>query len=154
MTTSPNTSTPTEGQEATNNNTSTSSSAESKETTASDMPTKDINIKKDEGASTSAQPSNKKRRSNIQLNKDDYPEGNSDDDDGELNDEGTKRSDPFKRASEVSFYYITCYLIYIMYCNLFIRYKIDRSIRIRIQYICNLCFFFIYLRYALSYLLI
>ena len=42
----------------------------------------------------------KKRRSNIQLNKDDHPEGHTcdDDDDGELNDEGTKRSDPFKRA--------------------------------------------------------
>ena len=113
MTTSPNTSTLTEGQEPTND-TGTSSSAESKETTASDMPTKDI--KNDEGVSSSTQPSNKKRRSNIQLNKDDHPEGNSDDDDGELNDEGTKRSDPFKRASEVSFYDITCYLI--LYCNI------------------------------------
>ena len=103
MTTSPNTSTPTEGQEPTNN--IGTSSVEAKETTASDMPTKDI--KNDEGASTSsAQPSNKKRRSNVQLNKDDHPEGNSDDIDGELNDEGTKRSDPFKRASEVSFYII------------------------------------------------
>ena len=109
MTTSPNTATPIEGQEPTNN--TGTSSAESKETTASEMHTKDTNTK-NEGASTpSAQPSNKKRRSNIQLNKVDNPEGacNSDDDDdddggGELNDEGTKRSDPFKRASEVSFY--------------------------------------------------
>ena len=117
MTTSPNTATPTDGQEPTNN--TGTSSAKSKETTASDMPTKDTNTKTDEGAS-SAQPSNKKRRSNIQLNKDDHPEGNSDDDDGgELNDEGTKRSDPFKRASEVRvFIYVTCYLIYIMYCNI------------------------------------
>ena len=115
MTTSPNTSTPTEGQESTNN--TSTSSAESKETTASDIGTKDTNTKIDEGASSSsAQPSNKKRRSNIQLNKDDHPEGNSDDDDGELNDEGTKRSDPFKRASEVSFYVLS--LVYIMYCNL------------------------------------
>ena len=115
MTTSPHTSTPIEGQEPTNN--TSTSSAESKETTASDMPTKDTNTKIDDGASTtSSAQSNKKRRSNIQLNKDDHPEGNSDDDDGELNDEGTKRSDPFKRASEVSFYDITCYLI--LYCNI------------------------------------
>ena len=117
MTTSPNTSTPTEGQEPISN-TSTSSSAESKDTAASET-TETKDTKNDEGASTSsAQPSNKKRRSNIQLNKDDHPEGNSDDGDGELNDEGTKCSDPFKRASEVSFYDITCYLIYIMYCNI------------------------------------
>ena len=110
MTTSPNTSTPTEGQEPTNN--TITLSTESKETAASDVPTKDTNTNtNNEGASTSsAQPSNKKRRSNIQLNKDDHPEGNSDNDDGELNDEGTKRSDPFKRASEVSFIYVTCYL--------------------------------------------
>ena len=105
MTTSPNTSSLTEDQEPTNNNTGTLS-AESKETATSDVSTKDTNTKNDEGASTpSAQP--KKRRSNIQLNKDDHPEGacnSDDDDDGELNDEGTKRSDPFKRASEVSFY--------------------------------------------------
>jgi Pyruvate/2-oxoacid:ferredoxin oxidoreductase gamma subunit len=44
--------------------------------------------------------SKKKRRSNIQLNKDDHPEGECSDEDGELNDEGEKRSDPFKRASE------------------------------------------------------
>ena len=54
-------------------------------------------------SSTNApQPSNKKRRSDIQLNKDDHPEGhtcNSDDDD-DLNDEGGNRSDPFKRASD------------------------------------------------------
>ena len=53
----------------------------------------------------------KKRRSNIQLNKDDHPEGHTcdDDDDGELNDEGTKRSDPFKRAPGK----IWCYEFYI-----------------------------------------
>jgi len=107
MTTSPNTSTPIEGQEPTNN--TSTSSAESKDTAASDMPTKDTNTKID-GAS-SVQPSNKKRRSNIQLNKDDHPEGNSDDDDGELNDEGTKRSDPFKRSSEVSFYVHVIYVL-------------------------------------------
>jgi len=108
MTTSPNTSTPTEGQEPSNN--IGTSSAESKETTAPDMPTKDTNTNEGASSTSSAQPSdNKKRRSNIQLNKDDHPEGNSDDDDGELNDEGTKRSDPFKRASEVSFYDVTCY---------------------------------------------
>ena len=48
------------------------------------------------------QQSNKKRRPGIQLNKDDHPEGhecNSDDDD-DINDEGGKRTDPFKRASE------------------------------------------------------
>lgn len=56
----------------------------------------------DERPSDSSQPSSKKRRSNIQLNKDDHPEGqpcNSDDDD-DLNDEGGKRSDAFKRAPE------------------------------------------------------
>ena len=48
----------------------------------------------------SPQQSSKKRRSNIQLNKDDHPEGHTcdDNDDDELNDEGTKRTDPFKRA--------------------------------------------------------
>lgn len=53
-------------------------------------------------ANSRPQPSAKKRRSDIQLNKDEHPEGrtcNSDDDD-DLNDEGGKRSDPFKRASE------------------------------------------------------
>lgn len=48
-----------------------------------------------------SQPSSKKRRSAIQLNKDDHPEGltfNSEDGDA-LNDDGGKRSDPFKRAS-------------------------------------------------------
>jgi len=43
--------------------------------------------------------SSKKRRPNIQLNKDDHPTGQSDDNDADLNDEGGKRSDPFKRAS-------------------------------------------------------
>jgi len=113
MTTSPNTSTPTEGQEPTNN--IGAPSAESKDTAASDMPTKDTNTKIDDGAS-SVQPSNKKRRSNIQLNKDDHSEGNSDDDDdGELNDEGTKRSDPFKRASEVSFYVHVIYVLQLLF---------------------------------------
>lgn len=52
--------------------------------------------------SDKSQPSSKKRRSNIQLNKDDHPEGHgcSSDDDDELNDDGGKRSEPFKRASE------------------------------------------------------
>ena len=45
------------------------------------------------------EPSHKKRRPSIQLNKDDHPEGECSDD-PELNDEGEKRSDPFKRASE------------------------------------------------------
>lgn len=51
--------------------------------------------------SDKSQPSAKKRRSNMQLNKDDHPEGvcNSDEDD-ELNEEGGKRSDPFKKASD------------------------------------------------------
>jgi hypothetical protein len=49
--------------------------------------------------SNDTEPAAKKRRSNIQLNKDDHPDGECDDD-GELNDEGEKRSDPFKRASE------------------------------------------------------
>eukprot|EP00584_Thalassiosira_punctigera_P025578 CAMPEP_0172553952 /NCGR_PEP_ID=MMETSP1067-20121228/52509_1 /TAXON_ID=265564 ORGANISM="Thalassiosira punctigera, Strain Tpunct2005C2" /NCGR_SAMPLE_ID=MMETSP1067 /ASSEMBLY_ACC=CAM_ASM_000444 /LENGTH=497 /DNA_ID=CAMNT_0013342231 /DNA_START=92 /DNA_END=1585 /DNA_ORIENTATION=+ len=52
--------------------------------------------------SDSTQLSSKKRRSDIQLNKDDHPEGsvcNSDEDD-DLNDEGGKRSDPFVRASK------------------------------------------------------
>ena len=51
--------------------------------------------------SDSFQPSEKKRRSDIQLNKDEHPEGHTcDSDDDDLNDEGGKRSDPFSRASE------------------------------------------------------
>eukprot|EP00970_Alexandrium_tamarense_P014497 scaffold4172_cov212-Alexandrium_tamarense.AAC.19 len=52
--------------------------------------------------SDAVQPSSKKRRSNIQISKDETEIDGSDedDDDGELNDEGGKRSDPFKRAPE------------------------------------------------------
>lgn len=51
--------------------------------------------------SDSSQPSSKKRRPGIQLNKDDHPEGRNcdSDEDADLNDEGGSRSDPFKRAS-------------------------------------------------------
>jgi len=49
----------------------------------------------------SASDKRKKRRSDIQINKDDHPEGDGcSDDDDELNDDGEKRSDPFKRAPE------------------------------------------------------
>lgn len=56
-------------------------------------------------------PKRNKRTAEIQLNKDDHPEGDNgpsssrgddseDDDNGDWNDEGGKRSDPFQRASE------------------------------------------------------
>jgi len=56
----------------------------------------------EERRSHSSHPSSKKRRPGIQLNKDDHLEGQDDNSDGddELNDEGGKRGDPFKRASE------------------------------------------------------
>ena len=50
-------------------------------------------------ANKSVSDQRKKRRSDVQINKDDHPEGDGSDDDGDLNDEGEKRSDPFKRAS-------------------------------------------------------
>lgn len=46
-----------------------------------------------------SQPSSKKRRSDIQINKD-MPDNSDGDGDGDLNDEGGKRSDPFARASQ------------------------------------------------------
>ena len=51
-------------------------------------------------SSSSSNEPKKKRRSDIQLNKDDHPEGDNDEHDDDLNEDGEKRSDPFKKASE------------------------------------------------------
>jgi hypothetical protein len=68
----------------------------------SPAPTLDVSTIKSLAPKASAvdEQSKKKRRSNIQLNKDEHPDGECSDEDGELNDDGEKRSDPFKRASE------------------------------------------------------
>ncbi|KAL7519263.1 hypothetical protein ACHAWX_004052 [Stephanocyclus meneghinianus] len=68
--------------------------------TQNDTPPAPVN--QTDRSSDASQPSSKKRRSSIQINKDDHPEGEcaSDDEEGDdLNDEGGKRSDPFQRAS-------------------------------------------------------
>mmetsp|Transcript_37874 Transcript_37874/g.64664 ORF Transcript_37874/g.64664 Transcript_37874/m.64664 type:complete len:531 (-) Transcript_37874:1660-3252(-) len=62
----------------------------------------DANDTSQQRPSDSSQPSAKKRRPDVQLNKDEHPEGQASGSEGDddLNDEGGKRSDPFKRASD------------------------------------------------------
>ena len=97
MTTSDNKSPPT----AAKQQDKTTQSNDAKEFTTQSIASTIKSLAPPSSSSSSNEPSTKKkRRSDIQLNKDDHPEGINDDNDDDLNEDGEKRSDPFKKASE------------------------------------------------------